>query len=1111
MKNTVERALQKVRRRIQIERVVKGLALLLLYGLVASVFSTYLLAEENFSEGALFWVRLVGSAGFLFLLIKFVALPLIRPPSSRRIARFLEERYPLLRERVSTAIETSRPSTGLHPDIRRLVLRDAGAYLRRINWPRFYWPRQSTASLTASVLSVAIIAAIYFGGPEVYRYSLNKMFWGWGDQKQSSLYQVHVSPGDSIVVERSDVLVQATLVGFEAADARVFARYEQQPQWESARMTSSLAAGDFEFSFFDVREQIEYYVEADGITSEVFKIEVSDLPRVETVTVTLDFPDYTGMADATFEAEGPIRALQGTSVHLAVKTNQEVAGGALHFDESPELDLAGVAPDRLEASFELSRDDLFRVHLINSEGISGPGSNDYLLEVLKDQPPMVSLTRPGRDTKVTNIEEVYTEVRAEDDYGIRRVELHYSVNGGPVEKVRPGFRRGSKKLTTGHTLFMEEMELQPGDFVSYFASATDAVTTSTSDIYFLEVEPFTRDFRQSQRSGGAGGQDGMKLAQQQKQIVVATFSLVQDKEDFSAAERKENSLTLSILQQRLRSQADTVAERIRRREAAMEDPRLKRLAEYLETASEHMKPAEEKLAEVQPAVALPEEQKALQQLLRAEALFSEVEVSMSTGASGDASLEELVDLVDLELDRTKNQYETLQVNQGERKEQALDEALEKLKELSKRQEQQLERQRRDRRAAEESLADEVEKLARELARLSREQQEQKLSELSRELERAARNMRQAMASGQTGEQSMAAAQQAMKRMQRAQDALSRQRRQQMESRLDELESTARQLQQEQRSIVRELSELETLTQNDQVDQEFLDKLRGLLRKKGTVQEELQDLEGQLHQTARQLESGQKESARRLKQAGSLIRDNRLPEKMEEGTRFAATGLMNMARHREEGIGEDLRQLADHIKAAGAALGQEQQESDQETRQRALGEIGDLVEKLASLEERLGPQSPGQESEEGEEGEQGAAQGSGVAPGRTAEGEQFGDFGDGREMRQLNREWQERLDEAGELREMLSRDPELAPEISQILRRMRSLDMERLLNSAEELAVLKAQVIEGLLQLELEVSRSLEEESSYYFAPVGEDEVPGEYRESVEEYHRRLSAGSPGSE
>src|SRR5690606_5367036 len=155
-----------------------------------------------------------------------------------------------------------------------------------------------------------------------------------------------------------------------------------------------------------------------------------------------------------------------------------------------------------------------------------------------------------RDEKVTSVDEVYLEAKAADDYGISRMELVYSVNGEPERSVPLYGARPLKEVSAGHTLYLEEMDLKPGDFVSYYARATDSRgsedATATSDIYFREVRPFGREYRQAERGGmggGAGGQnagvDG-ELSQRQREIIAATFNLVRDRERYDEKEFGEN-------------------------------------------------------------------------------------------------------------------------------------------------------------------------------------------------------------------------------------------------------------------------------------------------------------------------------------------------------------------------------------------------------------------------------------------------------------------------------------------------------------------------------------------------------------------------------------------
>ena len=112
---------------------------------------------------------------------------------------------------------------------------------------------------------------------------------------------------------------------------------------------------------------------------------------------------------------------------------------------------------------------------------------------------------------MTRLEEVDIEAQAEDDYGIDRLDLVYSVRGRSGEgRCRFQFRAAPRRSTGRHTLFLEDLDVQPGDFVSYYVRARDLTrgtrpNEARSDIFFLEVKPFEQEFALAQKPGDAGG------------------------------------------------------------------------------------------------------------------------------------------------------------------------------------------------------------------------------------------------------------------------------------------------------------------------------------------------------------------------------------------------------------------------------------------------------------------------------------------------------------------------------------------------------------------------------------------------------------------------------
>ena len=122
------------------------------------------------------------------------------------------------------------------------------------------------------------------------------------------------------------------------------------------------------------------------------------------------------------------------------------------------------------------------------------------------------------------------QARADDDFGVKQLDLVYSVNGGP-EKTVSIYGKGAKPLTevsAGHTVYMEELGVKPGDFVSYYAKAHDTDTvkgrrSTSSDIYFIKIRPFSQNFReaQSQAGGGGGGGGGGRSAGRRRALRAA--------------------------------------------------------------------------------------------------------------------------------------------------------------------------------------------------------------------------------------------------------------------------------------------------------------------------------------------------------------------------------------------------------------------------------------------------------------------------------------------------------------------------------------------------------------------------------------------------------------
>ncbi|MBI3082694.1 MAG: hypothetical protein HYY94_07285, partial [Gemmatimonadetes bacterium] len=543
------------RRRLRVRQLLHGAGIVALAAALLLVVASLGVDQFRFSPWAVVAFRVLVIAGPLALAVWFIARPLLSPVSDSRIALYLEEHAPALEARLLSAVEYVRregPLLGSLALVDRLVADaveccEAIDNGRRIEQPALV---RSGGILAGTML---VGAALLLLGPGAVRRGAAGLV-PWGGERNP--YRIDVSPRDTVVARGSDLKVAAVLQHFTADRVEIAVRRGAQGEWQRFPLVAEAEGGRQAIVLFDLAEATDYFVEASGVRSDLVHVGVADLPHVRRIDLEYRFPAYTGLPTQRVEDGGDIAAVRGTRVTVEVTPTIRPAGASLVVGGRDAIPLTLEGTSVLAGRLTVDRPSSYRVLFQTAAAGSVVGSPEYAIDVLSDQPPTVRFRTPGRDLQVTSVEEVFTEAEARDDYGVARLELIYQVNGGAEHAVALGPGSGALQEVVGsHTFFLEEQGLTPGDLVSYYARAAEAqhaggAQEATSDIYFLQVRPFEREYRaadqQPSAGGGGGGASPGELSQRQREIVAGTFNLVRDSAHYTATERRENLATLAL-------------------------------------------------------------------------------------------------------------------------------------------------------------------------------------------------------------------------------------------------------------------------------------------------------------------------------------------------------------------------------------------------------------------------------------------------------------------------------------------------------------------------------------------------------------------------------------
>lgn len=966
----------RLQQRLRLAAWLRGAAVFTASALGATILLVLLLNHFAFPIQGVLWGR---AALFLALLAAGalgIVVPLRRLTRARAV-RKAEAANPDLEQRLTTFYETQAKAAS---PFLELLAADTLARAQHTP-PAVLVPETRIFAMSGAALGcLAVLIWLIAARPGYMGYGAS-LLWTGPRTNAPPLYALTVTPGDATVRRNRDQLVTAHVTGMQPDRVQIFAHYQSASGWDHALMQvppETHAAANWQFVFAGLPEDAEYYVVAGPLVSPHYKLRVIDLPSIKSIAVTYHYPKWTGMKSVN-EQSGDLRAIEGTDAMIQVQTDRPLRDGLLKLNDGQTIRLTGGQGNQYEGTIHMEKDGAY--HLAASqEGQEVRLSEDYFIATDKAAPPEVSVSRPSGDYRASPIEEVTVGVKAADAFGLKDMHLHYSVNGGPDHDVSLLKAPGTKEAEGSSMLPLEDFKVQPGDLVSVYATARDAHAESKTDISFIQVDPFEREFSQSQQSGGGGGAGGggmnnqTDISRREKELIAATWK-EQNNTTTTAKDAAAAGQFLSGAQDKLRDQVLALCARMQSRDLSEANQEFTDFDKDMQQAAAAMSPSAEKLRSMRWKDALPLEQKALQALLRAEATFRKIQVAFGQqggGGGGGNTGRDLASLFDLELDTEKNQYETAQTAPpADQHRKDVEDALAKLDALARRQQdlanqQQTPQQKFQERWQQEMLRREAEQLQRQLEQLANSRQQNadgsspqsatgqqngssqgsasqtggQRSSRQSEAQNAAQSANQriqealnqlrsatsALRRGR-GQQTRDAAQGAAEQLRQAANALAGAQQQMASGKLQSLTSEAGRLREEERRQAEKFNRLGGPSSDSEMFDEnsMIARLRErdrLAADRQQLSNDLSDLQKQLRDAARELGPNQPTAAGKVRDALNGLDASDLNTRVQRSADWLRRGINPNANGTENEIAGGLQTLHQQLQQAEGAIGKD---------------------------------------------------------------------------------------------------------------------------------------------------------------------------------------------
>lgn len=537
--------------------------------------------------------------------------------------------------------------------------------------------RAAWRSLFAAA-AVVLLLLPFLGWKDTYQLLWSRLLTPWNNFERPSNLVFDIPQGDRVAPRGEDVKIVAIPVWRNKIPEPIS---EVRMNWafdgagrENRRMAWDEGASAYSTILPAVQTAFTYSVSAPGAKSREYRMRVEDRPVVESLSIDVQPPGYTGLPAEHWTASAlEIRAFEHSQITLTTQINKAVrhldlvwleqkgaamaAQGRAIMANSDSAEAAGVVldpvapvvvPNHLQGrfpgwdiraiepltvssdgrsgsiAFSAERPGRFVLHAVDEFDLNNPREPIRSLDIRLDQPPAVDFADNNDSGTARPDEVVQIPVFAQDDIGLAALELHVKSfpEGKTLKSISvPQNQLGVTEIGEAFALNLAEFGLQPDDVISVRARAADAreipgpnETWTHDRLIRVQKESLPYGFETIAQERAEWKADLQQILNE----IIANRTEVQDiQKSVETARQQNQSFDRDSQVPRLAEAEREIADKAEKLAATLADhPLFENLAPALKDAAEDdLHPAADKTDSVPQTTELPAKEASLKQAI----------------------------------------------------------------------------------------------------------------------------------------------------------------------------------------------------------------------------------------------------------------------------------------------------------------------------------------------------------------------------------------------------------------------------------------------------------------------------------------------------------------
>lgn len=418
--HNVQSKLKAYKQKYYLGLLLKGILTTLLILTTVFIFGSlieYTLWMGSWSRGFLLFSIIVT---LLYLSYKNIILPLIFISYSNRgikdeeAAKNLGKYFPLISDQLLNFIQLQRIEG--NNSLIKASLNQRENQFEKFDFTTAINLKYSLLPAKYLILPVTIIIFIFLWNPDFFLSSTKRIIYFQESFAPVAPFGFNIQNEKLLGFENEDFTLQVKLSG------NSFPKYLYLMEGARKIKMRTIDNQTFEYNFEKVRSQKEFYFEAAGFQSQVYKLKIVSRPSLVNFNILLNYPSYIKKKRETIANAGNLHIPAGTKVTWQLQTNKTHSATFI-FSDSDIRKTIDISDNQIVTFNKLlNKSTSYDIQLHNEFGANNELLK-YNINVIADEYPGINLNT-FQDTTLFSFINLGGNIS--DDYGLTSLKLYYA-------------------------------------------------------------------------------------------------------------------------------------------------------------------------------------------------------------------------------------------------------------------------------------------------------------------------------------------------------------------------------------------------------------------------------------------------------------------------------------------------------------------------------------------------------------------------------------------------------------------------------------------------------------------------------------------------------------